>query len=80
VAVLDPNDPAWQAYITDKLEGFEKYRQQKQLVDRSSKSARHEMATARGRASCLEPACPTGRDSLVSLGLVWVGIWGWTLV
>jgi hypothetical protein len=37
VAVLDPNDPAWQAYITDKLEGFEKYRQQKQLVDRSSK-------------------------------------------
>jgi hypothetical protein len=38
VAVLDPNDPAWQAYITDKLEGFEKYRQQKQLVDRSSKA------------------------------------------
>jgi hypothetical protein len=38
VAVFDPNDPAWQAHITDKLEGFEKYREQKQLVDRSSKA------------------------------------------
>ena len=38
VAELDPNDPAWQAHITDKLEGFEKYREQKQLVDRSSKA------------------------------------------
>jgi len=35
VAVLDPNDPAWQAHITDKLEGFEKYRQQKLLASKA---------------------------------------------
>ena len=38
MAAFDPNDPSWQAYITDKLEGFEKYREQKQLTDRSSKA------------------------------------------
>jgi phage terminase small subunit len=35
VAELDPNDPAWQAHITDKLEGFEKYRQQKLLASKA---------------------------------------------